>query len=66
MKSEEAWDHDPAAQQRRARYGKLPERVRQEDLVEERAATPGKGTGNRYSPEAAWSHYACLALDLGL
>jgi hypothetical protein len=40
---------DPAEQGRRARFGRLPERIRLQDTVEERAATvpdPAKDTYN--------------------
>ncbi|MFJ8593380.1 hypothetical protein [Streptomyces sp. NPDC093598] len=56
---------DPAAAARHARFGKLPERIRFEDMAEEAEATPGGG-GNAYNPEGSWKHYSCLALDLGL
>ncbi|MEV3970453.1 hypothetical protein AB0K68_20255 [Streptomyces sp. NPDC050698] len=56
---------DPATAARRARFGKLPERIRFEDMAEEVEATPGAG-GNAYQPEGAWKYYSCLVLDLGL
>ncbi|MFD7711194.1 hypothetical protein ACFV6E_04925 [Streptomyces sp. NPDC059785] len=57
---------DSAAAARHARFGKLPERVRYEDLVETEAATPDTGAGTAYNPEGSWNHFSCLALDLGL
>ncbi len=57
---------DTAAAARQARFGKLPERVRYEDMVQETSATPDNGLSGRYNPEGAWNYYSCLALDLGL
>lgn len=57
---------DSAAAARRARFARLPERVRFEDLVEERAATPDNSTRYAYDPEGSWRSFACLAADLGL
>ncbi|WP_331764553.1 hypothetical protein [Streptomyces anthocyanicus] len=57
---------DSAAAARQARFGRLPERVRSEDMVEETAANPDNGLNNRYNPEGSWNYYSCLALDLGL
>ncbi|MFE8950538.1 hypothetical protein [Streptomyces sp. NPDC007856] len=50
---------------RRARFGRLPERIRFEDMTQEVVAVPGQ-TANIYDPEGAFKHYSCLALDLGL
>lgn len=49
---------------RHARFGKLPERVRFEDMTEEVEAAPAGVTA--YNPEGEWQYYSCLALDLGL
>ncbi|MEU6771761.1 hypothetical protein [Streptomyces sp. NPDC046759] len=57
---------DGAAAVRRARFGALPERIRFEDMVEEKAATPGDPARYAYDPEASWRSFACLAADLGL
>nr|WP_246214223.1 hypothetical protein [Kitasatospora viridis] len=57
---------DAAAEARRARFGKLPERVAYADLVEERPAGPRDPAGTGYDPQSAWLHYSCLAVDLGL
>ncbi|MFE7752330.1 hypothetical protein [Streptomyces sp. NPDC057428] len=57
---------ESAAAARQARFGKLPERVRSEDMVEETNASPDNGLSNRYNPEGAWNFYSCLALDMGL
>ncbi|MFD5322656.1 hypothetical protein [Streptomyces sp. NPDC127092] len=54
-----------AAAARHARYGRLPERVRAEDMTEEVAGAPG-GTAASYDPEGSWKFFSCLALDLGL
>ena len=55
-----------SAAARQARFGKLPERVRFEDMVEETAASPDNGLNNRYNPEGSWNYFSCLALDMGL
>ncbi|MFJ9818439.1 hypothetical protein ACIRU3_24895 [Streptomyces sp. NPDC101151] len=57
---------DGAAAARNARFGKLPERIRYEDMVEERAAGPKDPTGDSHSPEGSWTSFSCLAADLGL
>ncbi|ANP56849.1 hypothetical protein J2Z21_000601 [Streptomyces griseochromogenes] len=57
---------DPAAAVRHGRYGRLPERVRFEDMTEEVEAGRSGGVTASYDPETSWSHYSCLALDLGL
>ncbi|MFF4763195.1 hypothetical protein [Streptomyces sp. NPDC001276] len=54
-----------AAELRHARYGRLPERIRFEDMTEEVDAAPGDTKGS-YDPEGSWKYYSCLALDLGL
>lgn len=56
---------DNAAVVRRARFGKLPERIRYEDMVEETAATLDP-TRYAYDPEGSWMSFSCVALDLGL
>lgn len=55
-----------AAAARHARFGKLPERIRPEDVVEERTHRPGGGTADVYDPESVWQNFSCVALDLGL
>ncbi|MER6120849.1 hypothetical protein E6R60_15140 [Streptomyces sp. A0642] len=57
---------DSAAAARQARFGKLPARIRYEDMVEDQAAGPSGGADNRYNPEGSWNHFNCLAFDLGL
>ncbi|GGX66239.1 hypothetical protein [Streptomyces minutiscleroticus] len=57
---------DDAATARHARFGKLPERIRYEDMVEEREVAPKGGTADPYHPEGSWKYFSCLALDLGL
>ncbi|MEV6118259.1 hypothetical protein AB0L59_38770 [Streptomyces sp. NPDC052109] len=64
MNRELAIDADAAA--RRARYGRLPERIRFEDMTEETQAVPSGGVNAAYDPEGSWKYYSCLALDLGL
>ncbi|MFJ7300086.1 hypothetical protein [Streptomyces sp. NPDC099088] len=53
---------DAAARQ--ARFGKLPERIGFDQMVQEQAAN-GPGVAP-YNPEASWNQFSCLALDLGL
>ncbi|MGW1029970.1 hypothetical protein ACWD4J_41010 [Streptomyces sp. NPDC002577] len=65
MNKELAADAAVAAAARRARYGRLPERIRFEDMTEEAQGTPG-GADASYDPEGSWKYYSCLALDLGL
>lgn len=57
---------DAAAAARHAKYGRLPGRVRFEDMSEEAEAAPVGGAGISYASEGAWKYYSCLALDLGL
>lgn len=55
---------DGAAAARQARFGRLPERIRFEDMVQEQRAAAV--TGDEYNPERSFISYSCLALDLGL
>ena len=57
---------DSAAATRRARFGSLPERVRLEDMVEEKAAAAHDPARGAYDPEGSWRSFSCLAVDLGL
>jgi hypothetical protein len=57
---------DSTAAARRARFGKLPERIHYEDMVEEKAATPNDPARYAYNPEGSWMSFSCLAADLGL
>jgi hypothetical protein len=57
---------DGAAAARRARFGKLPERIHYDDMVEGKAATPNDPACGTYDPEGSWMSFSCLALDLGL
>ncbi|GHA63862.1 hypothetical protein GCM10010345_80100 [Streptomyces canarius] len=54
-----------AAAVRQARFGRLPERIRFEDMTEEVEVEKGGGA-NSYNPEGSWQYYSCLAFDLGL
>ncbi|MET8976910.1 hypothetical protein ABZX85_14950 [Streptomyces sp. NPDC004539] len=56
--------NDNASALRHAKFGKLPERIRYDDLVEERPATPQDPARFAYDPDRRT--LACLALDLGL
>jgi hypothetical protein len=55
---------DAAAAIRHARFGKLPERIRFEDMHQEVEVAPS--AVNTYDPEGSWKYYSCLAMDLGL
>ncbi|MFF8407767.1 hypothetical protein ACF1AB_31705 [Streptomyces sp. NPDC014846] len=57
---------DAAAAARHARFGKLPDRVRFHEMVEEKVAEPNAPAIASYNPEGSWNHFSCLALDLGL
>ncbi|WP_353940344.1 hypothetical protein ABII15_01240 [Streptomyces sp. HUAS MG91] len=57
---------DAAAALRSAKYGKLPERIRLEDMTTVVEADPDGRTKSGYNPEGSWNYYSCLALDLGL
>ncbi|MQY37430.1 hypothetical protein SRB17_54340 [Streptomyces sp. RB17] len=57
---------ESAAAARHARFGKLPERIRYEDMVEVKSTTPRDATRDAYDPEGSWMSFSCLALDLGL
>ncbi|MER5949464.1 hypothetical protein ABT127_25765 [Streptomyces sp. NPDC001904] len=62
----EAGARDAAAALRSAKYGKLPERIRYEDMTEEVETDPDASKKSGYNPEGSWNYYSCLALDLGL
>jgi hypothetical protein len=64
MSYELAKDADAAI--RSARFGRLPERIRFEDMTQEVEAEPSGGVNGAYDPEASFKYYSCLALDLGL
>ncbi|NEB01072.1 hypothetical protein [Streptomyces sp. SID13726] len=64
MSKDLAMDADTAA--RHTRFGKLPERIRFEDMTEEVESAPGGGANASYDPAGNWKYYSCLALDLGL
>ncbi|MFD5598373.1 hypothetical protein [Streptomyces griseorubiginosus] len=51
---------------RHARFGRLPERIRVEDMTEAVEAAPAGGANGSYDPEGSWKYYSCLVLDLGL
>ena len=57
---------DSAAAARRARFGTLPERIRYEDMAEEKSATANGRPRHTYDPEGRWMSFSCLAADLGL
>ncbi|MGW6405397.1 hypothetical protein [Streptomyces sp. NPDC055134] len=66
MSNAVAMDAGAATAARHARYGKLPARIRFEDMTEEVEAEVNVGGNAAYHPERSWSYYSCLALDLGL
>ncbi|GCD97673.1 hypothetical protein [Embleya hyalina] len=54
------------AEARQARFGRLPRRIRFENMSEGVEVTPS-GVGNAsHNPEKSWTYHSCLALDLGL
>ncbi|MEV6766673.1 hypothetical protein AB0N16_39825 [Streptomyces sp. NPDC051105] len=57
---------DSAAAVRRARFGKLPERIRYEDMTEAVQSEPHGGANISPDETAAYRTFSCLALDLGL
>ncbi|MFF4354460.1 hypothetical protein [Streptomyces sp. NPDC001530] len=57
---------DAAVAARHARFGKLPERIRYEDMTEVVQSEPHGGTNTSHEDAAAWRTFSCLALDLGL
>ncbi|MEU3878192.1 hypothetical protein [Streptomyces sp. NPDC029704] len=57
---------DGAAAARRARFGRLPARIRPENMVEEKAATTNDPARHVHDPETSWTSFSCLAVDLGL
>lgn len=56
---------DGAGAARRAKFGTLPERIRYEDMVTEQATPQGRAPST-YQAERSWTHFSCLAVDLGL
>ncbi|MCX5315762.1 hypothetical protein [Streptomyces sp. NBC_00154] len=50
---------DPAETARRARFGKLPKRIRTEEMVEEQATTVPDPAKDTYSPDE-WLVRYCL------
>ncbi|AEN08273.1 MULTISPECIES: hypothetical protein [unclassified Streptomyces] len=63
MRSENTVDTAVAA--RHERFGRLPDRVPYEDMVEERTSTP-RDLASAYDPEGSWLSFSCVAADLGL
>lgn len=55
-----------AAAVRHARFGRLPERIRYEDMTQEVEVEKGGAANASYNPEGSWQYFSCLALDLGL
>ena len=59
MAPERTRPSDTAESGRRARFGKLPERIRQEDMVEEKPATVPDPARDTYSSDE-WLVRTCL------
>jgi hypothetical protein len=57
---------DSAAVARHERFGKLPERIPYQDMVEVKPASPRESARDAYDPEGSWTSFSCLAADLGL
>lgn len=57
---------DSAAAARHERFGKLPERVPYQDMVEVKPASPREPGRDGCDPEGSWMSFSCLAADLGL
>ncbi|MFJ8510935.1 hypothetical protein [Streptomyces avermitilis] len=57
---------DAAAAARHERFGKLPERIRYEEMIEGKEVAPNGSVADSYNPEGSWNYFSCLALDLGL
>lgn len=66
METVPSLDTAAAAAARHARFGKLPERIRFDEMVEEKVVEPNASAIASYNPEGSWNHFSCLALDLGL
>ncbi|GHH87634.1 hypothetical protein GCM10018793_64150 [Streptomyces sulfonofaciens] len=47
------------------RFARLPERIRQEDMVERRPVPHGSAP-DAYDPGGSWPSFSCAAVDLGL
>ncbi|MFF4486372.1 hypothetical protein ACFY0F_07720 [Streptomyces sp. NPDC001544] len=59
-------ERDAAAAARHARFGKLPERIRYEDMTEVMATETHGGANASPEDVGAWRTFSCLALDLGI
>ncbi|WP_323185929.1 MULTISPECIES: hypothetical protein [unclassified Streptomyces] len=57
---------DSAAAARHERFGKLPERVPYQDMVEVKPASPKESARDAYNPEGSWMSFSCLAADLAV
>ncbi|GGJ29269.1 hypothetical protein GCM10010121_045660 [Streptomyces brasiliensis] len=57
---------DAAAAVRHARFGKLPERIRFEDMTEVVESGPHDGAKTSHEDVGVGHTFTCLALDLGL
>ncbi|KAB2970921.1 hypothetical protein F8R89_01905 [Streptomyces sp. SS1-1] len=64
MSAEHAMDAATAA--RLERFGRLPERIRVEDMTVSQPATPDGSVVDAYNSERSWIQFSCLALDMGL
>jgi hypothetical protein len=57
---------ESAAQARRARFGRLPERIPFTAMVEEQRSTSSSPAGDAYYAEHSWQQAPCLVLDFGI
>ncbi|WP_109003454.1 hypothetical protein [Streptomyces rishiriensis] len=57
---------DASAATRRARFGRLPERIRYDEMVTGQSVAPGDPARHAWDPERSWTSFSCLAADLGL
>lgn len=57
---------DSAAAARQARFGRLPARIRVEDMVMETPSESQNPAAGQYSAEASWVSSSFGVLDLGL
>ncbi|WP_042381896.1 hypothetical protein [Streptacidiphilus melanogenes] len=65
MDAQDPRAHDAAVEAGRARFRRLPERIRFEDMIATKDVSAHGGPGC-YDPERSWIYFSCLAVDLGL
>jgi hypothetical protein len=57
---------DSAAQDRKARFGRLPERIPFAAMAEEQRSALRNLAGDEYYAEHSWQQAPCIALDAGI